>query len=284
MRRITVSRAALGGVLALGLYLSWAHWFHATVTCPATGLIDCTAVLTGPGSVVLGLPLALWGAAWATIGLIRTVAASDRWLTRLWQGFGLAGLLWAWGHEWADGHVCLWCSAVQLGVLLAIGSSIHWKVGAKRWRNGWTEISWPVWRMALGSGLLSFGTFLGYQIWLGTDTWGILIVLGILWGSAATWLTALVLSRSRARRWPSAVGSVGGVIPLTVLTGVGATACASGLCTTGVGTVAAMSSVGLGGLLTATFGAFAPLALQGILAGVVLVASAGWTWRRGRSR
>lgn len=284
MRRTIVSRTALVGVLVLGLYLSWAHWFHATVACPATGLIDCTAVLTGPGSVVIGLPLALWGAVWASAGLIVIGTLSPTWLTRLWQGLGCAGLLWAWSHEWADGHVCLWCSAVQLGVLLAIGVSIHWKDSAKRWRHGWTAISQPAWRMALGSGLLSFGTFLGYQVWLGTDTWGVLIVLGILWGSATMWLTALVLSRSRARRWPSAVGSVGGVIPLTVLTGVGATACASGLCTTGVGTVAAMSSAGLGGLLTATFGAFAPLALQGILAGVVVVASAAWTWRRGLSR
>lgn len=280
MKRTTISRLALIDVMAVGLYLSWAHWFHATVACPATGLINCTAVLTGPGSVVFGLPLALWGAAWAGLGFIATTARPV-WSTRLWQGVGLAGLLWAWGHEIVDGHLCLWCSAVQLGVLLALVGSVHWKDSGQRWRQGWVAISWTAWRIALGAGLLSLSTFLGYQIWLGTDTWGVLMTLGLLWGIATTWLTALFLSRPRVRRWPSALGSVGGAVPLTVLTGVGATACASGLCTTGVGTVATLSSVGLGGLLTATFGAFGPLALQGFLAGLVLVISASWTWKRG---
>ena len=111
----TVKSIALFGVLILGAYLTGVHWGAHTVACPTNGLINCNAVLTGPGSVVIGLPLAAWGALWALSGFFLL-----RRTERIWLAFGVAGLLWAWLHEIIDGHLCLWCSAMQLLIILAI--------------------------------------------------------------------------------------------------------------------------------------------------------------------
>jgi uncharacterized membrane protein len=107
----------LGLILGLGSYLTGALWTHQPVACPATGIVNCQAVLTGPGHVVLGVPLTVWAMGWALVGL--------RWPRRLWGILGLAGLVWAWSHELADGHLCLWCTALQVSILAAIGLSYY---------------------------------------------------------------------------------------------------------------------------------------------------------------
>ncbi len=105
-------------VAALGLYLTILHYTGVPVGCPpipATGgLVNCQAVLTSPGSVILGVPLALWGSLWALASLI------GKRLRIMWTGCGVLGLLWAWIHEWQVGHLCLWCTAMQIGVLLIL--------------------------------------------------------------------------------------------------------------------------------------------------------------------
>jgi uncharacterized membrane protein len=115
--------ASLVGLIVLGAYLTGAHWGHQTVACPTTGLIDCKLVLTGPGSVLVGLPLACWGALWAGLGFLFPRFVRVVWRHYTWIGLGVSGLVWAWTHEILDGHICLWCSAMQLFVIIAIVTS-----------------------------------------------------------------------------------------------------------------------------------------------------------------
>jgi uncharacterized membrane protein len=55
-------------LLAVGLtaYLTVTHYTDPTaLACPATGIINCTAVTTSSWSVILGVPVALLGLLWA---------------------------------------------------------------------------------------------------------------------------------------------------------------------------------------------------------------------------
>jgi uncharacterized membrane protein len=116
MRRHYWSYGFLGVVVLLGVYLTGFHYVGSVPSCPATPLINCTRVLTSGGSVLIGVPLPLWGAVWAASGMLRLF----RWGRRIWIALGGLGLCWAWGHEIALRSICLWCSGMQFGILLAV--------------------------------------------------------------------------------------------------------------------------------------------------------------------
>lgn len=123
MKRVAIHPASLVVLIVLGAYLTGAYWGHQTVACPTTGVIDCEAVLTGPGSVVIGLPIACWGGLWAGVRFLFPYLPRGSWRQYTWFGLGVCGLVWAWSHEALDGHICLWCSAMQVAVMAALATS-----------------------------------------------------------------------------------------------------------------------------------------------------------------
>lgn len=133
------NRGALIALIVIDSYLSGVHWAHQPVaSCPETGLVDCQAALTGPGSVVLGWPLATWGVLWGMAGW--WVAGRAGHIRTFWHLAGLLGLAWAGGHEVLDSHLCLWCSAAQLSILLALATSLDWRRARIRWRHGFQSL------------------------------------------------------------------------------------------------------------------------------------------------
>ncbi len=139
----TAPRAALG-LSGLGVALSgYLSYEHATgsrqLACPATGVVDCLRVTTSPQSVVLGVPVAVWGllffigmaaltlpAAWRRSGLrhLRTVGAVS----------GAVTVLYLVHVELTQSALCLWCTgvhvtavALMLAVLLAdpVARDVH---------------------------------------------------------------------------------------------------------------------------------------------------------------
>lgn len=115
-------------VAALGFYLTWLHYTGAPVACPPIpttgGLVNCQAVLTSSGSVILTVPLALWGSLWALASLWGPGK-------KVWTPLGVLGLAWAWAHEWQVGHLCLWCTAMQIGILLILANFWWRRSGAQ---------------------------------------------------------------------------------------------------------------------------------------------------------
>ncbi|PSR22410.1 MAG: hypothetical protein C7B45_06740 [Sulfobacillus acidophilus] len=268
---------AISLMMGLAAYLTWAHWAAMPVVCPATGLVDCAAVLTGPGSLVLGLPLAAWGGLWAVGGWLWPFYAPR--LRGIWMLMGGMGLVWAWVHEGLDRHLCLWCSGMQLGAFVALAALVPWPGLVARFRRGWHTMPRRAWLWGGMAGLVSVASIVGYQIWLGTDTWRVVGLLALLWSIASAWLTALVGSRSVWRR--GAAGAVGLAAPVTLAAGLGTTACAASVCAGGLSTAAAAGSAGFGGVLVGLFGVFAPMALQGLIGMFGLGVAAVWTLRRG---
>lgn len=269
---------ALGLIIALASYLSWAHGTAMPVACPTTGLMDCSTVLTGPGSLLLGLPLSAWGGLWAIGGWIGP-AWSPR-LRGLWMLAGVAGLLWTGIYEGLDRYLSLWCSGMQLLVLVALGALIPWSVIVSRGRRGWRTLSRRAWIGGSAAGVLSSASVVGYQAWLGTNTWGVVGLLAGLWGVTSAWLVALLVSRPRWGRAATA-GTIGLTAPITLAAGLGTTACAAGVCAGGLSAATVVGSVGFGGMLASLFGVFAPMALQGMVGLVGLGVAGYWTVRRG---
>ncbi len=110
------------GLLIAG-YLTWVHYQPQILQCPDVGPINCTAVLHSPGSHISIIPLAIIGGIWlAFIPWLRTT----RWNTSA-AGLGVLGLGWAWWHEWALHAICLWCSGLQIIILIFVVTSLRRK-------------------------------------------------------------------------------------------------------------------------------------------------------------
>jgi uncharacterized membrane protein len=133
--------ASLGlSLLAVGIgsYLTVTHYADpAALACPDTGIVNCTLVTTSSWSVVLGVPLAVLGLAWALV----MAALSSPWAWRSRAGWvngvrlGLAGvgalmvLYLVYVELFRIGAICLWCTAIHVtavclfGVILAARAS-----------------------------------------------------------------------------------------------------------------------------------------------------------------
>jgi uncharacterized membrane protein len=123
-----VALAAVG--FALSLLLEWLHVRahlapNATSFCSVGDRIDCTSVALSPYSVLLGLPVPLWGA----LGFLTIGAAAWRrsaWLLPLTGAGAVASLVLLAVEVFAIGAVCLLCEAVHLLSLVSFG--VAWRV------------------------------------------------------------------------------------------------------------------------------------------------------------
>jgi len=112
--------------VAISVYLTIVHYVAGVqVACPRTGLIDCAQVLTSPQSVVLGLPLGVWGLVWFVVFGVLAWAASRGdgdggaiLLRRIWAALGAAAVVYFIYLELlVIGKICIWCTAVHVLVL-----------------------------------------------------------------------------------------------------------------------------------------------------------------------
>ncbi len=117
---------ALGlAVLAVGLigYLTVTHYTDpAALACPDSGVVNCTLVTTSSWSVILGVPVAVLGLAWALVVLAMNLPWAWRsppgWLAtaRLAAtGAGAAMVLYlVYVELFRIGAICLWCTGVHV--------------------------------------------------------------------------------------------------------------------------------------------------------------------------
>jgi uncharacterized membrane protein len=112
-------------LLAVGLtaYLTVTHYTDPTgLACPATGIINCTAVTTSSWSVILGVPVALVGLLWALAmaGLNSPWAwrARTKWLDAARLALSGAGavmvLYLVYLELFRVDAICLWCTGVHI--------------------------------------------------------------------------------------------------------------------------------------------------------------------------
>jgi uncharacterized membrane protein len=111
-------------------YLTVTHYSDpAALACPDTGVVNCTLVTTSSWSVVLGVPVALWGLGWALVMAALTLPWSwrtDRGWVEPARTIGSAlGALTVVALVYIElfevGAICLWCSAVHVLTVALFG-------------------------------------------------------------------------------------------------------------------------------------------------------------------
>ena len=121
--RIWRTLLAIAG-LGISIYLTLVHYdSHVPLVCTDNSFINCGRVVTSPQSVILGLPLAVWGLIWFAV-LVAAVwlRRDDRpWTRTLDLGWAIAGALsivyFIYIELFIVGVLCMWCSIVHLLVL-----------------------------------------------------------------------------------------------------------------------------------------------------------------------
>ena len=119
-------------MLAVGLtaYLTVTHYTDpSALACPDTGVINCTLVTTSPWSILFGVPVAVWGLAWAVgmLALTSPWAWSSRWgwvgnarLAGAAAGAGMVVYL-VYVELFRVDALCLWCTAVHITAVALFG-------------------------------------------------------------------------------------------------------------------------------------------------------------------
>lgn len=267
-RRSLLGMGSLGLLLGIAGYVAGTEWVGGSPACPTHGVVDCAAVLAGPGSHPLGVPLAAWGMLWAAVGLWAMGAGAR--LRLGWMAAGGLGLLWAWVHEWDDLHLCLWCSAIQLLAIGALAAAPEWRA----WEAGLRRVL-AVWRSGPGprrqaglSALLALAAF-----WLAVAMRHWHVPDAILWGGfwamvagmgALLWMAWRQASAARRLFWavPGGVGAAAAA---------GGAACA-GVCAPGGAWLLGLLGVGAGLVAQVLLG----LAVAwGLVVGVMLIGLRG---------
>jgi uncharacterized membrane protein len=113
--------ALSAGGLGVSLYLTIAHYATSvTLTCPATGIVNCAKVTTSPQSVLFGVPVAVIGLAYyaGLVALTTPVAwrsASLRWVRAGALAAGIAFVLYlVYTELFTLDAICLWCTSVHV--------------------------------------------------------------------------------------------------------------------------------------------------------------------------
>ena len=124
---VVVALSVLG--VGISIYLTLLHYAGVTPACPATGAINCEAVLSSSYAVLFGtnIPTSVAGVAWfAVCALIAGWRAGP--LHLLWAAVGLATMLYLVFVELILVRaICLWCTAAHaLVVLIALTWVYAW--------------------------------------------------------------------------------------------------------------------------------------------------------------
>jgi uncharacterized membrane protein len=141
---VWVSAASLGlslAALAIASYLTVTHYSDpSALACPDTGIVNCTLVTTSSWSVVLGVPLAVLGLAWAVVMTGLTVPWAWR-ATAPWvdgarlvvSGAGAAMVLYLVYIElFRIGAICLWCTAMHIAAVSLFGVVLAGRAASSR--------------------------------------------------------------------------------------------------------------------------------------------------------
>ena len=119
--RLVAIVASLAGV-AVSIYITLLHYAGFVPACPASGAINCEAVLSSPYAVIAGtsIPTSAAGIVWFAV----SAALWARPRRSLLLGWSLVGLLTVIYLLFVEivlvGAICLWCTAAHVLVVVLV--------------------------------------------------------------------------------------------------------------------------------------------------------------------
>ena len=105
--------------VCISVYLTLLHYAGVVPACPASGAINCEAVLSSSYAVIAGtqVPTSVLGIAWFAVSAVLW-ATGRRWPVYAWMAVGLTFVL---SLVYVEivllGAICLWCTAAHILVL-----------------------------------------------------------------------------------------------------------------------------------------------------------------------
>jgi len=108
--------------IAVSVYLTVLHYAGVVPACPASGPVNCEAVLSSSYAVVAGssIPTSALGIAWFAVSVALWTLPAGR-LVLAWSAVGLLGVLYLVFIEIDRlGAICLWCTAVHVLVVALV--------------------------------------------------------------------------------------------------------------------------------------------------------------------
>ena len=108
--------------IAVSVYLTVLHYAGVVPACPASGSVNCEAVLSSSYAVVAGssIPTSALGIAWFAVSVALWTLPAGR-LVLAWSAVGLLGVLYLVFIEIDRlGAICLWCTAVHVLVVALV--------------------------------------------------------------------------------------------------------------------------------------------------------------------
>jgi uncharacterized membrane protein len=99
-------------------YMVLVYFQPAALSCPASGLIDCSAVLQSVYAKVFGvIPLSLFGLLWAIVALVFFRYARNTEMAMVWYLLGLGGVAYSVASMYALGKICEYCSILDISII-----------------------------------------------------------------------------------------------------------------------------------------------------------------------
>src|SRR4029077_863992 len=106
--------------LGISIYLTAVHYAGVPLACPASGTVNCEAVLSSRYAVIAGtnVPTSAAGIVWFTVSALLWTRRAGR-VQLAWSGLGLLTVLFLVYIEIVElGAVCIWCTAAHVLVVL----------------------------------------------------------------------------------------------------------------------------------------------------------------------
>jgi uncharacterized membrane protein len=120
MRWQLLALAASVAGLGVSIYLTVVHYSSIPLACPATGAIDCEAVLSSRYAVIAGttVPTSAAGIVWFAVSALLWTRRPGR-VQLAWSAIGLVTVLFLVFIEIVQlGAICIWCTTAHVLVLM----------------------------------------------------------------------------------------------------------------------------------------------------------------------
>lgn len=133
-RAVAAAAASAGGV-AVSAYLMTPEQVASSPLCDVNAALSCTSVLTSQYAAFMGIPVALYGAAWFAVSLVASLAAFSRRraasLLFWWSVLGMLGVAaLVFVEAFLIGSFCLYCTLAHVLAAVVFANAYLIRSGA----------------------------------------------------------------------------------------------------------------------------------------------------------
>lgn len=124
--------------LAISIYLTLYHYAGVPLVCSDSGLINCASVLNSPYAYVLGIPIAVFGIIFF-LAMLAFLFINNMDAILIWNLIGIGTVVYLLDIERLVGHICAWCTAVHVIVLILLMLSLYRASAKKQFKDRSTK-------------------------------------------------------------------------------------------------------------------------------------------------